>query len=95
MMHMLHIVHARVASAHTGWRTSQLSDRHGHANQSLQVRDGKNYVSESLAIENTEVEETGTLYQFASIQAARTAIGFTADGAMKIIQVDGQSWVAG
>eukprot|EP00911_Craspedida_sp_UC1_P002806 UC1_evm1s2053 len=59
------------------------------------VRDGKNYVSQSVDLEDSAIESTGTLYQFAQVKAARTAVGFTATGQLILLQVDGETWVRG
>lgn len=59
------------------------------------VRDGQNYVNESIALEYQGAEETGTLQEFADVVAARTAIGYDRRGMIKIVQVDGKTHTRG
>ncbi len=57
------------------------------------VRRGENYVSQSSVLEEMGTQETGR--DFATIVSARTAIGHDADGALLLVQVDGQSYRRG
>lgn len=64
------------------------------------VRDGKVYVDESVNQqtgdkEDMSVQSTGNYMQFVTIQSARTAIGYDAEGRLLILQVEGESWVRG
>ncbi|KAK0051511.1 N-acetylglucosamine-1-phosphodiester alpha-N-acetylglucosaminidase [Biomphalaria pfeifferi] len=55
------------------------------------VRDGVNYLEESLKLECSETEETGTLQRFASVTSARTAVGHDREGKIHMIQIDGKT----
>ena len=55
------------------------------------VRDGKNYLKESLKEEDTEAfQNTGN--SFATVQSARTAIGHDKHGKLIILQIEGETW---
>jgi hypothetical protein len=53
------------------------------------VRKGKNYVDESLKIENMTFQTTGD--SFATVLSARTAVGHDAKGRIFLVQVDGKT----
>eukprot|EP00730_Choanoeca_flexa_P002113 TRINITY_DN10918_c0_g2_i2.p1 TRINITY_DN10918_c0_g2~~TRINITY_DN10918_c0_g2_i2.p1 ORF type:complete len:520 (+),score=78.76 TRINITY_DN10918_c0_g2_i2:95-1561(+) len=55
------------------------------------VRDGRNYVNESMDIEDPDIQTTGNLKYFAEVQSARTALGHDALGAVKIVQWNGKT----
>ncbi|CAC5374275.1 NAGPA [Mytilus coruscus] len=55
------------------------------------VRDGKNYITESIKIECQDTQETGTLERFAGVMSARTVVGSDKDGRVLIMQVDGKT----
>ncbi|KAL3859709.1 hypothetical protein ACJMK2_009914 [Sinanodonta woodiana] len=59
------------------------------------LRDGEVYIDESLKIECSETEETGTLDDFASVLSARTIVGHDSDGRLIIAQVDGKTFKRG
>ena len=54
------------------------------------VRNGRNYVSESLRTEDMSVQDTGG--NFASIVSARNAIAHDKDGRLMLVAIDGKSW---
>ena len=62
------------------------------------VRHGKSYVSESMSSfgdsENMDAWQS-TGYQFASVLSARTAIGYDKDGRLRLLQIEGETWVRG
>lgn len=55
------------------------------------IRDGKEYISESINIECQDTEETGTLQRFATVMSSRTAVGHDKDGRVLIMQADGKT----
>lgn len=55
------------------------------------VRNGKSYVKESMKLESSKHEETGTLKEFVEIKSARTAIGHDKNGNVMLMQIDGQT----
>lgn len=57
------------------------------------VRGGVPYTHVSLDEDDLSIQTTGDA--FATVQSARTAIGHTADGVIKIVQVDGKTWSYG
>ena len=59
------------------------------------VRDGVNYVSESLLAECGDVQETGHLQYFADVISARTALGHDAAGRVIMAQVNGKTGTQG
>ena len=59
------------------------------------VRDGNSYIDESIKMECSDTEETGTLEYFSSVQSARTAIGHDTHGRIVIVQVDGKTGQSG
>jgi len=59
----------------------------------LLVREGRNYVQESLQEDDMSVQETGS--GFSTILSARTAIGHTADGKLLLLTISGRSYQRG
>eukprot|EP00041_Stephanoeca_diplocostata_P021681 m.508784 g.508784 ORF g.508784 m.508784 type:complete len:685 (+) comp21886_c0_seq3:240-2294(+) len=59
------------------------------------VRDGENYVSESLTREYGGTQQGSDLRGFASLISARVALGHDADGNILALQLDGESWARG
>lgn len=57
------------------------------------VRDGKNYVSQSMKEEDMSQQETGP--HFADIRSGRTALGHDKYGRIVLFQIDGKSWKRG
>eukprot|EP00002_Diphylleia_rotans_P039574 TRINITY_DN9203_c0_g2_i1.p1 TRINITY_DN9203_c0_g2~~TRINITY_DN9203_c0_g2_i1.p1 ORF type:complete len:445 (+),score=83.95 TRINITY_DN9203_c0_g2_i1:61-1395(+) len=57
------------------------------------VRKGRNYVEESLRLEDMTIQESGG--SFATMVSARTALGHNSDGELMILQIDGKSWKTG
>lgn len=55
------------------------------------IRDGKSYLEESLKIECSDTEETGTLEYFASVMSARTVVGHDREGRVIFMQADGKT----
>ncbi|KAJ8042249.1 N-acetylglucosamine-1-phosphodiester alpha-N-acetylglucosaminidase [Holothuria leucospilota] len=55
------------------------------------IRDGENYLEESLKAECEDTEETGTVDHFFSVKSARTIIGSDSHGRVILAQVDGQT----
>jgi hypothetical protein len=55
------------------------------------VRNGKNYVAQSVAMEDVAIQTTGSLTYFANVTSARTALGHDASGAVKIVQWNGKT----
>ncbi|XP_046585412.1 LOW QUALITY PROTEIN: N-acetylglucosamine-1-phosphodiester alpha-N-acetylglucosaminidase-like [Haliotis rubra] len=55
------------------------------------LREGEIYVDESVKIECSDTEETGTLREFATVKSARVAVGHDKDGRILIAQVDGKT----
>ncbi|XP_062571545.1 N-acetylglucosamine-1-phosphodiester alpha-N-acetylglucosaminidase-like [Saccostrea cucullata] len=55
------------------------------------IRDGKSYLDESLKIECSDMEETGTLDYFASVMSARTIVGHDKEGRVIFMQADGKT----
>jgi exopolysaccharide biosynthesis protein len=59
------------------------------------VRNGSNYVNESMYIECSDHEDTGNMETFVNVISARSAIGHDKDGRVVLIRVDGQTHVRG
>ena len=59
------------------------------------VRDGASYLEESLRVECSDVQETGSLEYFSTVLSGRTAIGHDADGQLVIVQVEGKTGQSG
>ena len=59
------------------------------------VRNGTNYVSESVQLEDASIQETGTMATFASILSARTALGHDRSGTIVVAQWTGRSYQSG
>lgn len=55
------------------------------------VRNGTNYVNESMRMESSEFEETGKMETFVDVLSARTAVGYDVRGRMVMAQVLGQT----
>ncbi|XP_013392587.1 N-acetylglucosamine-1-phosphodiester alpha-N-acetylglucosaminidase [Lingula anatina] len=55
------------------------------------LRDGESYLTESIAAECQDTEETGTLKTFAEVQSARTALGHDKEGNVVIVQAEGRT----
>ncbi|XP_078485366.1 N-acetylglucosamine-1-phosphodiester alpha-N-acetylglucosaminidase-like, partial [Ciona intestinalis] len=56
---------------------------------------GTSFVEESVSMESSDTEETGTLRYFSDVQSARTAIGHDKHGRVVLVQVDGQTGARG
>eukprot|EP00656_Telonema_subtile_P048344 TRINITY_DN5732_c0_g1_i2.p1 TRINITY_DN5732_c0_g1~~TRINITY_DN5732_c0_g1_i2.p1 ORF type:complete len:566 (-),score=104.78 TRINITY_DN5732_c0_g1_i2:138-1835(-) len=54
------------------------------------VRDGQEWVQQSSLEEDMSIQESGQ--SFSTLVSARTAIGHTADGALLLLTISGQSW---
>ena len=52
------------------------------------VRNGSNFVNESMALECSSHEDTGQMKTFVNVVSARTAIGHDAEGRLVIAQVN-------
>ncbi|KAH9499715.1 hypothetical protein Btru_077652 [Bulinus truncatus] len=59
------------------------------------VRDGVNYVDESMKLECSGTEETGTLERFVDVMSARTAVGHDKQGKIHMVQIDGKTHLYG
>lgn len=59
------------------------------------IKDGQVNIQNAVDIETSSSQATGSLYQFADIVSARTAVGHDKDGRLVIVQVDGQSYKRG
>ena len=57
------------------------------------VRNGVPYTQVSLKEDDMSIQTTGD--QFVTVQSARTVIGVTEEGAVKIVMVDGKTWSYG
>ena len=57
------------------------------------VRDGENFVQESLEEEYMGYQETGT--SFATVKSARTALGHDQEGRLVLLQMEGETWAEG
>ncbi|KAK3085444.1 hypothetical protein FSP39_003398, partial [Pinctada imbricata] len=55
------------------------------------IRDGESYIEESIDIECSDTQETGTLRRFVDVISSRTAIGHDKDGRVLIMQADGKT----
>ncbi|CAD5111175.1 DgyrCDS511 [Dimorphilus gyrociliatus] len=56
------------------------------------IRNGSKYIEESIKSECTDVQETNPqLTYFATVQSARSVVGFKDDGTVVIFQVDGKT----
>jgi exopolysaccharide biosynthesis protein len=55
------------------------------------VRNGSNYVNESMTLESTAHEDTGNMDTFVNVMSARTAIGHDSRGRLVMMQVEGQT----
>ena len=55
------------------------------------VRNGTNYVNESMKLECSSHEDTGKMETFVSVISARTALGHDAKGRLVMAQVEGQT----
>ncbi|KAJ8302805.1 hypothetical protein KUTeg_019201 [Tegillarca granosa] len=55
------------------------------------IRDGQIYLKESIDIECSDTEETGTVQRFANVLSARTVVGNNKEGQLLILQVDGRT----
>ncbi|EDQ89131.1 uncharacterized protein MONBRDRAFT_37217 [Monosiga brevicollis MX1] len=64
---------------------------HKHIGAIWLVRNGQVYVNESIAYECSNIEESGSLQEFANLQSARTALAHDSNGAVRIVQHNGQS----
>ena len=59
------------------------------------VRNGTNYVNESMKIECSENEDTGSMKTFVEVLSARSAIGHDAKGQLVLAHVEGQTHMRG
>ena len=55
------------------------------------VRNGSNYVNESMHMESTDHEDTGNMETFVNVMSARTAVGHDSRGRLVMAQVEGQT----
>lgn len=55
------------------------------------LKDGEEYVDESIASECRDTEETGTLQKFASVMSARTLVGHDDQGRVMVLQIEGKT----
>ena len=55
------------------------------------VRNGTNYVNESMKLECSSHEDTGKMDTFVNVLSARTAIGHDAEGRLVMAQIEGQT----
>ena len=55
------------------------------------VKNGSNFVNESMRIESDHNEETGNLTEFVNVVSARTAVGHDRLGRVMMVVVDGQT----
>ena len=55
------------------------------------VRNGTNYVNESMKLECSSHEDTGKMETFVTVISARTALGHDAEGRLVMAQVEGQT----
>ena len=55
------------------------------------VRNGTNYVNESMKLECSSHEDTGKMETFVNVISARTALGHDAQGRLVMAQVEGQT----
>ena len=55
------------------------------------VRNGTNYVNESMKLECAEHEDTGRMDTFVNVISARSALGHDAQGRLVMAQVEGQT----
>lgn len=55
------------------------------------VRNGTNYVNESMYLECSEHEDTGKMETFVNVLSARSAIGHDKDGRLVMARVEGQT----
>ncbi|XP_050395528.1 N-acetylglucosamine-1-phosphodiester alpha-N-acetylglucosaminidase isoform X1 [Patella vulgata] len=59
------------------------------------IRDGEVYIDQSKNYECPEIQETGTLDRFITVQSARSAVGHDKDGRVILVQIDGETNVRG
>lgn len=55
------------------------------------VRNGSNYVNQSMEMESTAHEDTGNMETFVHVMSARTALGHDSRGRLVMAQVEGQT----
>ena len=55
------------------------------------VRNGSNYVNQSMEMESTAHEDTGSMKTFVTVMSARTALGHDSQGRLVMAQVEGQT----
>lgn len=55
------------------------------------VRNGSNYVNQSMEVESNVHEDTGSMETFVNVMSARTAIGHDSAGRLVMAQVEGQT----
>lgn len=59
------------------------------------VRNGSNYVNESMKIECSDSEDTGNMKTFVEVLSARSAIGHDSKGRLILAHIEGQTHVRG
>lgn len=55
------------------------------------VRDGVNYVNQSVGLEYGQTQEGTSLLHFAELSSARVALGHDADGSVRVVQLNGKT----